>query len=218
MKDARIQRYHYQIAAGTERRERGEGDGESVQNSVVETEASRAAKGGLAEVRFENTVAVCNLRVEKAGDRYDVPPGVGTALMSEAGIQNRTLTRYSQLVARDELDVLPVIGVITLDAQDPHNLLDDLDVSRHRAPVNFHRGQRMKGSFVDVDSIGTRGLRRVHVLLPFLETLSAMQNNGAQNSVDHVFDEKRSLCGIESDVVYGEWPGSEDGLVELGCE
>lgn len=76
----------------------------------------------------------------------------------------------------------------------------------------------MKGSFVDVDNIGTRGLRRVQVFLPFLETLSAMQNNNAQNSVDHVFDEKLSLCGIQSDVVYGEWSSSEDGLVELGRE
>lgn len=129
MKDACIQRYHDQIAAGTERRERGEGDGESVENSIVESEASRAAKGGLAEMRLENAMAVCDLRVEEAGDRYDMSPGVGSTLMSETGIQNRTLACNSQLVARDELDVLRVTGVIALKAQHPHNLLDDLDVA-----------------------------------------------------------------------------------------
>jgi hypothetical protein len=76
----------------------------------------------------------------------------------------------------------------------------------------------VEGSLVDVDYIGTDGLRHIQVLFPFLETLSAMQNNDAQNSVDHVFDEKLSLCRIETDVIYGEWPGSEDRLVELGCE
>jgi hypothetical protein len=76
----------------------------------------------------------------------------------------------------------------------------------------------MKGSCVDVDNIGAHRLRHVQVLLPFLETLSAMQNDDAQNSVDHIFNEKLGLCDIESDVVYGEWPGREDGLVELGCE
>jgi hypothetical protein len=60
--------------------------------------------------------------------------------MSETGIQNRTLARNSQLVARDELDVLCVIGVVALKAQHPHNFLDDLDVARGRALVNFHRG------------------------------------------------------------------------------
>jgi hypothetical protein len=45
-----------------------------------------------------------------------------------------------------------------------------------------------------------------------------MHNDDAQNSVDHIFNEKLGLCDIESDVVYGEWPGREDGLVELGCE
>jgi hypothetical protein len=76
----------------------------------------------------------------------------------------------------------------------------------------------MKRSLVNVDNISTHRLRHIQVLLPFLETPSAMQNNDAQNSVDHVFDEKLSLCRIETDVVYGEWPGSEDGLVELRCE